>query len=465
MKLENLRITELSLDLSNFRTQPQLNEKDAIDTMISTSPDNYWSLFNSILEKGYFGVENLIVIRNNDKYIVKEGNRRVSVLKIIYGLVPDFNLEHFYLEKIKNLSQQWLDINNLLPCIVYESNEIDKVNEQISLIHGKAEKASRDTWKAIAKARFSRNINKKEELGLDLFDKYLINNFEISDNQKKKWSGVFPITILDEVLPKITSFLNYSNIKQLITDYPKKNNELIDSIIFDIGNGLLSFQDIRNNDFLKSDKYFQLATINYFSDGGVKTDIKQDVTSSDMSEAVIHSSSPHNNTAKQEKKKRSPQTQSLSDQRSVRRILRNFRPYGLGNEKVVTLRDEMLQLDIAKNPLAFCFLLRSMIEISLKVFSQNTPNSFSVEEVSNKGKTYSRELGKIIEDAISYFVKKDASNQKKLHPANVVLGNDNSILSVTSLNQLIHNPNFSISSVDICIGFHNIFPLIELLNF
>lgn len=464
MKLKKLKIDELTLDLNNFRTQSQKNEKDAIDTMISTSPDNYWSLFNSILENGYFGIENIIVIRNNEKYIVKEGNRRVSVLKLIYGLVPDFNLEHFYLEKIKNLSQEWLSINNSLPCIVYESNELDKVNEQISLIHGKAEKASRDTWKAIAKARFSRNINKKEELGLDLFDKYLNNNFEISDAQKKKWSGVFPITILDEVLPKISSFLNYSNIKQLIADYPKKNNELIDSIIFDIGNGLLSFQDIRNSGFLKDDKYSQLSTTNSILGGEVETEIKNDTNTSEMKEEYVNPNNSHNNTAKRENIKRSSSSQSLLDQRSVKRTLRSFKPYGEGNEKIVTLRDEMLQLDITKNPLAFCFLLRSMIEISVKVFSQNTPDSFAVEEVSNKGKAYSRELSKVIEDAISFFVKKDVSNQKKLHPAKVTLGNDNSILSVTSLNQLIHNPKFSLSSVDICIGFHNIFPLIELLN-
>lgn len=462
MKLEKLRIEDLLLDLNNFRTQTQQNEKDAIDTMISTSPDNYWSLFNSILENGYFGVENIIVIRNNEKYIVKEGNRRVSVLKLIYGFVPDFNLEHFYLEKIKNLSQEWLCINNSLPCIIYESNEIDKVNEQISLIHGKAEKASRDTWKAIAKARFSRNINKKEELGLDLFDKYLNNNFEISDAQKKKWSGVFPITILDEVLPKISSFLHYSNIKQLIADYPKKNNELIDSIIFDIGNGLLSFQDIRNTGFLKDDKYSQLARTNYVSGGEIETDIKKDTNPYKMSEAVIQPNSPHNNTAKQENTKRSTHTQSLSDQRSVRKSLRNFRPYGEGNEKVVTLRDEMLQLDITKNPLAFCFLLRSMIEISLKSFASNNPGVINLVEKNNAKKD--RPLKEIIKDTIVFFENTNVSNLKKLYPAKMTLSNDDSVLSVTSLNQLIHNPKFSLSSVDICVGFHNIFPLIELLN-
>ncbi len=465
MKLEKVRIEDLLLDLNNFRTQAQQNEKDAIDTMISTSPDNYWSLFTSILENGYFGVENIIVIRNNEKYIVKEGNRRVSVLKLIYGLVPDFVLEQFYLEKIKKLSKNWLDSNNILPCIVYESDEIDKINEQISLIHGKAEKASRDAWKAIAKARFARNINKKEELGLDLFDKYLNNNFEISDAQKKKWSGVFSITILDEVLPKISSFLNYSNIKQLIEDYPKRNKELIDSIIFDIGNGLLGFQDIRDISFLKDDKYAQLAEMNYATEAGFESepDIKTENNSAKMKEETLKTYNSNNNE-KQKNVKRKTCTSSLLDQRSVRQVLRKFKPHGKDTEKVVTLRDEMLQLDITKNPLAFCFLLRSMIEISLKVFSQNTPDSFSVEELSKKGKLYPRELSKIIEDAISFFVRKDSSNQKKLHPANVTLANDDSILSVTSLNQLIHNPRFSLSSADICSGFHNIFSLIELLN-
>lgn len=463
MKLKKLKIDELTLDLNNFRTQSQKNEKDAIDTMISTSPDNYWSLFNSILENGYFGIENIIVIKNNEKYIVKEGNRRVSVLKLIYGLVPDFILDQFYLEKIKKLSKNWLDINSALPCIVYESNEIDKVNEQISLIHGKAEKASRDTWKAIAKARFSRNINKKEELGLDLFDKYLNNNFEISDAQKKKWSGVFPITILDEALPKISSFLKYPNIARLVEDYPKRNTELVNSIIFDIGNGLLGFQGVRDVAFLKNDKYYQLTETNHDATEGVtETDIQIDTNTTAMGDGAVKPNSSHNNTEKQENIKRKPLAQSLLDQRSVRRALRNFKPHGKDNEKVVTIRDEMLQLDIAKNPLAFCFLLRSMIEISLKSYDSGNPGIINLVEKNNAKKD--RPLKEIIKDAIVFFEKADGSNLKKLYPAKMTLSNDDSVMSVTSLNQLIHNPKFSLSSVDICIGFHNIFPLIELLN-
>jgi hypothetical protein len=152
----------------------------------------------------------------------------------------------------------------------------------------------------------------------------------------------------------------------------------------------------------------------------------------------------------------------LNDQHSVRKVLRTFKPHGIGNEKVVTLRDEMLQLDIKKNPLAFCFLLRSMIEISLKSFSENNPEVLAI--VEKKDKNRDRPLKEIITDAISFFENSDVSNKKRLYPAKATLANTDGLLSVTSLNQLIHNQRFSLSSVDVCVGFHNVFPLIELLN-
>ncbi len=462
MKIEKIQIESLSLDLTNFRTLPQENEKEAVNTMISVSPNSYWALFNSILENGYFGTENIIVIEKDGKYIVKEGNRRVSVLKLIYGTIPDFNLDSFYVSKIKQLSKSWLAENKTIPCILYQDHEMDKVNYQISLIHGKDEKASRDRWKAIAKARFSRDINGKEELGLDLFDKYLENNFEISDAQKKKWSGTFPLTILDEALQRVSNFLNYSSLSLFVRDYPENNKELIDSIVFDIGNDLLDFKHIRSDSFLRNDKYFQLVNFDFSSNVTNSNTNKTGKTAQHLKENTADSSNISNNEEKKNKQKRQPLSHNLNDQHSVRKVLRTFKPHGIGNEKVVTLRDEMLQLDIKKNPLAFCFLLRSMIEISLKSFSENNPEVLAI--VEKKDKNRDRPLKEIITDAISFFENSDVSNKKRLYPAKATLANTDGLLSVTSLNQLIHNQRFSLSSVDVCVGFHNVFPLIELLN-
>ena len=47
--------------------------------------------------------------------------------------------------------------------------------------------------------------------------------------------------------------------------------------------------------------------------------------------------------------------------------------------------------------------------------------------------------------------------QRYLHGAMVELGNPNGFLSVTSLNQLVHNPNFSVDQTHIAVVFNNIF--------
>jgi hypothetical protein len=54
--------------------------------------------------------------------------------------------------------------------------------------------------------------------------------------------------------------------------------------------------------------------------------------------------------------------------------------------------------------------------------------------------------------------------QRVLHPAMVELGKHEGILSVTSMNQLIHHPHFSALPRDIAGVFGNVFPLLKEMN-
>ena len=53
---------------------------------------------------------------------------------------------------------------------------------------------------------------------------------------------------------------------------------------------------------------------------------------------------------------------------------------------------------------------------------------------------------------------------KALHGAMTDLGKPTGILSVTSMNQLIHNPKFVIDGNSVSTVFANIFPLLEAMN-
>jgi hypothetical protein len=60
--------------------------------------------------------------------------------------------------------------------------------------------------------------------------------------------------------------------------------------------------------------------------------------------------------------------------------------------------------------------------------------------------------------------KKDKEALKRLHGAMTEIGRHDGILSVTSMNQLVHNPKFSLRVGDIVVLFGNIFPLLEEMN-
>jgi hypothetical protein len=51
-----------------------------------------------------------------------------------------------------------------------------------------------------------------------------------------------------------------------------------------------------------------------------------------------------------------------------------------------------------------------------------------------------------------------------LHGAMTEIAKTEGILSVTSMNQLVHNTTFSVTTGDVCTTFGNIYPLLEAMN-
>jgi len=144
--------------------------------------------------------------------------------------------------------------------------------------------------------------------------------------------------------------------------------------------------------------------------------------------------------------------------------MKAFVPKGMNRDKVETLRIEASRLDVAKTPLAFSFVLRSMFEVSAKAYCK--------DHASTGGPTYKkadgtdRPLVDILRDVTKHLTKNmsDKDMVRALHGAMTELGNPEGLLSVTSLNQLVHNPSFSIAPGDVAIRFGNVFPLLEEMN-
>jgi hypothetical protein len=125
MDTNHLPVNKLGLDMENYRTVHQSNEVDAIHALIAIDTDWFWALMESLIDDGYLPTENIIVIRNGKKDIVKEGNRRVAALKLIHGHIPhkQFQLPSAIITKLAKLDKGWKAANQEVPCAIYDVRE------------------------------------------------------------------------------------------------------------------------------------------------------------------------------------------------------------------------------------------------------------------------------------------------------------------------------------------------------
>jgi hypothetical protein len=477
-KTKQVLIQDLHLDLKNFRTVTQTNEIEAIKAMIAISPDRFWALMDSLLDDGYLPTENIIGIMDatGKHIIVREGNRRVAVLKIIYDLVDvaQLNLPTAIQTKINNISSYWKAGNRKIPCTIFEASEYQLVDRIVTMAHGKGEKASRDPWTSIAKARHNRDINRASEPGLDLLEKYLKLGRNLNGQQKERFAGDYPISILDSIMQKLSVRFGATNPADLAAKYPTLTHvNALEDILLNTGLRLISFEMIRSTTVDFAVKFglppipapvpatpivtpaSPVITPTLTPPAGIAnpttsspgpTNTSTPVTASPTTPAATPTSVPSTPAA------------ALNTPKSVINKMKMFIPMGQGREKVVTLRDEMVKLNIKNTPIAFCFVLRSLFEISVKAYF--TDNNLSLRKSDGNQKS----LLDMLKEAKTHITARNSGMVRSLHGAITELGRPAGLLSVTSMNQLVHNPAFSIREGDICSLFGNIYPLLEALN-
>lgn len=473
----SLPVRDLGLDLANFRTVAQPTEVAAIQSMISTNPDWFWALLESLTE-GYLPTENILVINEphrTPRYTVKEGNRRVAALKIIHGHVSTdaVSVPTALESKIRDLMPSWKKENANVPCAVYSDAEIDTVDRIIALTHGKGEKAGRAPWTAVARARHNRDHNQIAEPALDLLETFLQERPNITPEQAARWAGDYHITLLAEVLQKIHRRFGVASPTALAQAYPAlPDRAVLDVILRDIGLGQIKFSDVRAaGDVFGSRYHLQSATVVPSSPTPVSSSATGRAQPSGGAGPAAVSAGPAPSPAAPPPSPQAgattvppsgPAAVSAYDQRAVKRLLKAFRPAGTGREKLVALRDEARSLSLDSHPLAFCFLLRSMFEISAVLYCQDPLATGRPKTVDAKGRP--KTLANLLKDVTNHLCHGNASMEKTLHGALAELAMPDGLLSVTSMNQLVHNPRFVTTEHHICAVFSNIFPLLDLMN-
>lgn len=125
-KYVTINIDKLYPDPENFRFDPVNDFQEAIVTIVNQSPTKMYNLAKSILDNGMdpSTLPNIVPYeKDSDKYVVMEGNRRITVLKIIKDIFIIASTPHY--EKFKKLIERYdtIKVPDEYFCTLYENKE------------------------------------------------------------------------------------------------------------------------------------------------------------------------------------------------------------------------------------------------------------------------------------------------------------------------------------------------------
>lgn len=158
--------TNLVLHQENYRLGDLENQAEIINAMIQDQGVKIVHLAEHISENGLNPSESFIVspIKKSDKFVVLEGNRRLTALKLLANpkLAEDTSINR-YLKRLTNASAKYFEgpINSI-NCIVY--NDHNEAFKWIELRHtGMNKGAGLDKWSTDAQDRIRQRNNVQQQ--------------------------------------------------------------------------------------------------------------------------------------------------------------------------------------------------------------------------------------------------------------------------------------------------------------
>lgn len=207
-KEQEVNVEDLALDMKNIRLEIEHESEKEIANDLFINEDAF-DILENIYENGFFSDESPVVVKENRKYVVLDGNRRIVSLKAMIDpeLAPDK-----YALKIKKLMEKHKPIKSVFVRVASSRNEA------MQYLAAKHTKTTRRPWSALRRAYFYYAQKEQGQSVEELMVKYKgvdipsyirmhemhnvamsLNN--ISDGVRKKVSNknIFNITTFERV--------------------------------------------------------------------------------------------------------------------------------------------------------------------------------------------------------------------------------------------------------------------------
>lgn len=387
--MKTINIDDIELSLDNARLKEADNENEALKNMFENQGDKLYVLAKDIVEFGLSPFDTIAVYpspKNKGKYIVAEGNRRVTALKLLKNpdIIEQYN--HTLFIKLKKLSESYTKINEI-EVLVFPNESDYQLLHWIGLKHlGVQGGKGTDNWDATQKARYNKKVSGKDQIvdfWMRLIDLSILTTEQIQEVTKTNWERliaskatmdylglskdktdlVIPLDTIDEFRIKIRKLHKKLKGKTVKAVYDKEAiQQLLNSVELEINNerekDKASFKDKEKsfdckNSFLDTEESNQITNKNQVSDN------KYD------------KSDTNNNSDKNVEKSTGQKIDIFTNSKTV--IPKNFQ-ISSDNVRLNRIIKELKELDVDTYPNGCGILLRLLFELSAKYFLEKINN-------------------------------------------------------------------------------------------
>ena len=444
----DILIQDILLDTENARIRAGSDQRNCISRIIKKEKQ-ILVLMEDIAKNGLTTMPILIMPTSFGKWIVKDGNRRITALKLLNN--PESCPEPHLIKTIKRIAEENKDnIPSTVDCLS-SSNESAVFKEIVARHSGARDGAGQYDWFAYMRTVFLLNnghptdykragqyMCRAEKEGLDVEDDFPISTtarfftienlkllgFEVKDDE------LTPILSKEKII-KMASRINDDFSKKIVDvnsvfkpedaiEYlmkVRKSSGIVDEVKKE-NESCVDNNDEENNP-QKADNFNESP-----SPQKTKTENKE----SQKTEGDVDSSS--NNKSG---RRGTPRTNPAERNKIFGRTKINL-PIPEDGIKVRTIISELRQLDIKKTTLAVTVLLRALLELSAKEYSE-------INEIKKKDS-----LSKTIAACADHMLDKNFLNKDEHNMVISYTRGEQGLLHIETLQKYLHkdthNPDY-----------------------
>ncbi|MCP1727259.1 hypothetical protein J2T60_001224 [Natronospira proteinivora] len=443
---KTIRIADLELDPENPRIslRPGEDERRCIERLAHTEGPALLALCRDIAENG-LGIDPIVVSRDNDQWLVRDGNRRVTALKLLNN--PDQSPPELATQ-VRRARDSITEIPKEIQCDISENE--DAIIEHISRQHrGAGSGEGLRQWEAVERALF--------ELRYDLRSQDALSAKVLryaSEHELTAIPSNFPITTLTrfltrERLAKI-GFKNIDSHPPVLNQSRDTVHQRIRKIISDLSTGRVNVT--RNTDS-DSDSFSMMHTqdqtkyleellsigspeLSGQTEDPETLDNPQQRTDKTGAE---DSSNSHSNTDTGSNK---PPTGTRKSSWERNHITKPIRHYGLPeipreHQKARDVQAELTKINLKHTPMAAAVLVRLLIELTVEHYVQTNNLGGAAKKEAGNGKVG---LGHRLIASAKHMNKNNILDREKTDLT--IQQANKEQMSLHTLNKVVHSEYF-----------------------